>query len=217
MKVSILYQSISRFSTVTTDYQIAEQLNLELDYSDETGDYRKTNFPARHIYERVLPAIVEKHSDIYYHRGSPYSGHCKPTTDQTLGDLHQCEFENEGALQLLIQHLYIGNVWHGKQQSWHDWDILSGRFVSEFGMQVLDWSSCPVHTLNFRYREGYPNIRTVDYWLSGDISERYPQSRSVNYCICSADAYDRLFPSVNSNHNKASGFERRLEVIYLTP
>lgn len=26
-------------------------------------------------------------------------------------------------------------------------------------------------------RQGYPNIRTVDYWLGGDQSERYPQSR----------------------------------------
>lgn len=26
-------------------------------------------------------------------------------------------------------------------------------------------------------REGYPNIRTVDHWLGGDRTERYPQSR----------------------------------------
>jgi len=67
-------------------------------------------------------------------------------------------------------------VWHGSQEPWHNWDILAGRFVSEFGM------------------EGYPNIRTVDYWLDGDKSERYPQSR------------------INNNHNKADGFERRLEL-----
>lgn len=73
------------------DYQLAEQLGLELDYSDETGDFRKTNFPSRHIYERVLPLIVGKYSNIHYHRGSPYSGQGRPTTDQTLGDLHQCK------------------------------------------------------------------------------------------------------------------------------
>ena len=73
------------------DYQLAESLNLELDYSDEESDFRITNFPARHIYERLLPELVGKLSDIYYHRGSPYSGHGKPTTDPTLGDLHQCE------------------------------------------------------------------------------------------------------------------------------
>jgi len=27
------------------------------------------------------------------------------------------------------------------------------------------------------YREGYPNIRTVDFWLGGNKSERFPQSR----------------------------------------
>jgi hypothetical protein len=26
-------------------------------------------------------------------------------------------------------------------------------------------------------REGYPGIRTVDHWLGGDQTERYPQSR----------------------------------------
>ncbi|KAJ7498968.1 glycoside hydrolase family 2 protein [Mycena latifolia] len=143
-------------SVVIFDYQIAESLNLELDYSDEKSDYLKTNFPARHIYEHLLPAVVQELSDIFYHRGSPYSGQGKLTTDQAYGDLHQWR------------------VWHGSQESWHAWDSLAGRFVSEFGM------------------EGFPNIRTVDYWLDGDKSERYPQSR------------------INNNHNKADGFERRL-------
>lgn len=75
------------------DYQLAESLGLELDYADETSDFRKTNFPARYIYERTLPAVVEKLSDIYYHRSSPYSGQGQPTTDQTLGDLHQCWYQ----------------------------------------------------------------------------------------------------------------------------
>jgi len=42
--------------------------------------------------------------------------------------------------------------------------------------------------------EGYPNIRTVDYWLGGETRERFPQSR------------------INNSHNKADGFERRLEL-----
>ncbi|KAL9712669.1 hypothetical protein Ac2012v2_003906 [Leucoagaricus gongylophorus] len=152
------HPSIVIFAGNNEDYQIAESLNLDLDYTDETSDFRKTNFPARYIYENVLPEVVGTHSNIFYHRGSPYSGHGKPTTDKTFGDIHQW------------------NVWHGSQEPWHNWDILAGRFVSEFGM------------------EGYPNIRTVDYWLEGDKSERYPQSRVCN------------------NHNKADGFERRLEL-----
>jgi hypothetical protein len=73
------------------DYQVAESFGLQLDYSDETSDFRDTTFPARYIYERVLPKAVAEHSDIHYHRGSPYSGHGKPTTDRTYGDIHQCE------------------------------------------------------------------------------------------------------------------------------
>ena len=69
-------------------------MNLELDYNDEdpNSDFRKTTFPARHIYERLLPEIVGKLSDIYYHRASPYSGFGRPTTDKNFGDLHQCQF-----------------------------------------------------------------------------------------------------------------------------
>ena len=73
------------------DYQVAESFGLQLDYSDETSDFRDTTFPARYIYERVLPKVVAEHSNIHYHRGSPYSGHGKPTTDRTYGDIHQCE------------------------------------------------------------------------------------------------------------------------------
>ncbi|KAF9482428.1 glycoside hydrolase family 2 protein [Pholiota conissans] len=152
------HPSVVIFAGNNEDYQLAESENLQLDYSDETSDYRKTNFPARFIYERVLPSVVAEYSDVYYHRASPYSGHGKKTTDKTFGDLHQW------------------NVWHGSQEPWHNWDILAGRFVSEFGMQ------------------GYPDIRTVDYWLGGNKAERFPQSRT------------------NNNHNKADGFERRLEL-----
>lgn len=52
------------------------------------------------------------------------------------------------------------DVWHGSQEPWANWDILAGRFVSEFGMQ------------------GYPDIRTVDYWTDGQLSERFPQSKT---------------------------------------
>jgi beta-mannosidase len=75
----------------TTDYALAESMRLELDYDDENGDYRKTNFPARHIYERVLPEAVSRLSNIHYHRSSPYSGFGKRSSDQRYGDIHQCK------------------------------------------------------------------------------------------------------------------------------
>lgn len=76
--------------TNVSDYQVAESMHLELDYSDETSDFRKTNFPARYIYERVLPEIVGRLSDIHYHRSSPYSGQGKASTDRTLGGGYYC-------------------------------------------------------------------------------------------------------------------------------
>ncbi len=91
MKVFIYSHVLQAYALKSSaDYQVAESFNLELDYSDESSDFRKTNFPARYIYERVLPVAVGKYSNIHYHRASPYSGQGKPTTDQTLGDLHQC-------------------------------------------------------------------------------------------------------------------------------
>jgi beta-mannosidase len=73
------------------DYMLADRWEWELDYSDEKGPWDKTNFPAREIYERVLPAIVEKlGGDVPYWRSSPYGG--KFANDTTVGDgkLAQC-------------------------------------------------------------------------------------------------------------------------------
>ena len=47
-------------------------------------------------------------------------------------------------------------------------------------MSVTQGSGDRVHKLaHSLYRQAYPNIRTVDYWIGGDASERYPQSRCV--------------------------------------
>ena len=119
---------------MSPDYQVAESFKLELDYGDEHSDFRKTTFPARYIYERLLPSVVEKFSDIHYHRSSPYSGYGKPTTDKTFGDLHQCMPRCQPHRVDVANRAITGNVWHGSQEPWQNWDILAGRFVSEFGM-----------------------------------------------------------------------------------
>lgn len=118
-----------------TDYQLAESCKLQLDYSDEKSDFRDTDFPARYIYERLLPSVVGRLTDIHYHRSSPYSGFGKVTTDKNYGDLHQCErISGYPTTMSVIFTNFVGNVWHGSQEPWHNWDILAGRFVSEFGM-----------------------------------------------------------------------------------
>lgn len=81
------------------DYQYRETEDLDYDPQDENpSNWLKGTFPARYIYERVLPNVVAKLiPGTYYHFGSPYGG--KDTTDPTVGDLHQW------------------NVWHGKMRA----------------------------------------------------------------------------------------------------
>jgi beta-mannosidase len=69
--------------------------------------------------------------------------------------------------------------------------------------------------MGFYHRQGYPNIRTVDYWTGENKAERYPQSRCAaphpdtpRHCARLRVTYRRT----TVNHNKADGFERRIEL-----
>lgn len=150
------HPSVVIFAGNNEDYQVAESQGV-VDYDDNSGDYMHTKFPARHIYEVLLPEVVNRLSNVFYWPSSPFGG--KTSGDLTVGDVHQW------------------NVWHGTQEPWSNWDKLAGRFVSEFGMQ------------------GYPSMRTVREWFApGEEDQCFPQSR------------------ISVNHNKADGFERRLEL-----
>ncbi len=98
------------------DYQIVESLNAYDPSFD--GDFRQTAFPAREIYERLLPRIcAELDPTRPYWPGSPYGG--ASVLDQTVGDRHTWD------------------IWHGAMADYQDYPRYSGRFVSEFGMQAL--------------------------------------------------------------------------------
>lgn len=86
----------------------------------EPSDYQQIlqwggidDLPARKIYEHVLPEVVSRLTgdSIPYHRGSPYGGKGWDTADPTVGDIHQWD------------------VWAGKGLSYHDYDLLGGRFI----------------------------------------------------------------------------------------
>jgi beta-mannosidase len=69
------------------DYMLAERHGWELDMTDEQGPWDKTDFPARIIYERLLPSLVEAFGgDVPYWRSSPYGGTF--SNDTTVGDTH---------------------------------------------------------------------------------------------------------------------------------
>ena len=129
------------------DYQYMESENLEYDPEDhDPSNWLKTSFPARYIYEKILVDVTNKLvPEVYYHFGSPYGG--KDTRDPTVGDIHQWD------------------VWHGTQERYQNFDKLSGRFVSEFGM------------------EAFPNLRTIEEFLpeGHEDADLYAQSSSVDF------------------------------------
>ncbi|KAI9890623.1 MAG: hypothetical protein M1814_003821 [Vezdaea aestivalis] len=101
------------------DYQIMETEKLTYDRDERDPlKWLKSDFPARIIYEKILPEALQAHyPDAIYRCGSPWGG--TSTRDPTVGDLHQW------------------NVWHGNQEPYQNYDKLAGRFVSEFGMQAF--------------------------------------------------------------------------------
>lgn len=99
------------------DYQVQERYKLDYDYANKDPDsWLKSSFPARYIYEYLLPELLKEHDPHnLYHPSSPW-GDGKPWADLTVGDMHQW------------------NIWHGTMEKYQDAAAMSGRFVSEFGM-----------------------------------------------------------------------------------
>jgi len=133
---------------------VQEANGLEYNYEDKNPDnWLKTNFPARYIYERLLPEAVSKYSpSVAYHPGSPW-GDGKKTSDPTVGDLHQW------------------NVWHGTQEKYQIFDSLGGRFNSEFGMEAFPHLDT-IHTFVTDPKDLYPQSHTLDFHNKADGHER---------------------------------------------
>ncbi|RMD41846.1 hypothetical protein DV735_g3268, partial [Chaetothyriales sp. CBS 134920] len=142
------------------DYQVRESANLDYDswggysslgynalgyrWGSDRDKWLKTNFPARYLYEELLPRIVmEEVPGIPYHPGSPW-GDGKITTDPKVGDLHQW------------------NVWHGSQEKYQTYDSLGGRFNSEFGMQAFPHMDT-VKTFVQNEDDLYPQSHVMDF------------------------------------------------------
>lgn len=134
------------------DYQIAEVYGLQWDKNNDTGNYLKTDFPARHIYERLIPQALRRlHPDVAYKPGSPWGG--SGTRDPMVGDIHQWD------------------VWHGTQERYQHWDRLGGRFVSEFGMEGLPSMETLRRCITMP-KELYPQSRLMDFHNKAVGAER---------------------------------------------
>jgi beta-mannosidase len=109
------------------DYQIQEKYHL--DYAPDDPDpesWLHSSFPARYIYEHHLPSLLSSLDPAaLYHPSSPWGkgkqyqpADDRWTTDPTIGDLHQW------------------HIWHGTMNRHQQAPQMSGRFVSEFGMEA---------------------------------------------------------------------------------
>ncbi|KAL6833315.1 glycoside hydrolase family 2 protein [Trichoderma sp. SZMC 28015] len=113
------HPSVIAWAGNNEDYQVQERYKLDYDFENKDPEsWLKSSFPARYIYEHLLPTWVEAEDPgKIYHPSSPW-GDGKPTADPTVGDIHQW------------------NIWHGAMNKYQEAAGMGGRFVSEFGMEA---------------------------------------------------------------------------------
>lgn len=89
------HPSVIAWAGNNEDYQVQERYKLDYDYENKDSEsWLKSTFPARYIYEHLLPKIVkEEDPQQIYHPSSPW-GDGKPTADPTVGDIHQWNSES---------------------------------------------------------------------------------------------------------------------------
>ncbi|KAK4158836.1 hypothetical protein QBC43DRAFT_138796 [Cladorrhinum sp. PSN259] len=131
------------------DYQLIERYNLHYDFSDQNpNSWLQTDFPARYIYEHLLPTLVsqETSTSALYHPSSPWGNGTSTTlkVDPAVGDIHQW------------------NMWHGEAKPFQLLPEMGGRFVSEFGMEAYPHLET-IHKFVTDEKERYPGSKTVDF------------------------------------------------------
>lgn len=142
------------FAGNNEDYQVQEQCGLTYNYEDKNEqNWLRTNFPARYIYESLLPRVMAAElPSVPYHPGSPW-GDGKISSDPTVGDMHQW------------------NVWHGTQEKYQIFDSLGGRFNSEFGMEAFPHIAT-IKSFVQNEEDLYPQSHVIDFHNKADGHER---------------------------------------------
>ncbi|KAF2124870.1 glycoside hydrolase family 2 protein [Dothidotthia symphoricarpi CBS 119687] len=148
------HPSIIIYAGNNEDYQVQESFDLTYNYEDKDPEsWLKTDFPARYIYEKLLPEVVAAESPhVPYHPGSPWGDGLKTSTT-TVGDMHQW------------------NVWHGTQEKYQIFDTLGGRFNSEFGMEAFPHIDTIKHYCTDE-SQLYPQSHMLDFHNKADGHER---------------------------------------------
>ena len=131
------------------DYQLIERYGLEYNFDEDKDpdSWLKSTFPARYIYEHLLPKVVDEEAPgAVYHPGSPWGNGVSTTlaVDATVGDIHQW------------------NMWHGDMKPYQKLPDMGGRFVSEFGMEAYPHLET-MHKFVSKPSERYPGSTTMDF------------------------------------------------------
>ncbi|AEO64472.1 glycoside hydrolase family 2 protein [Thermothielavioides terrestris NRRL 8126] len=140
------------------DYQLIERYNLEYNFESDKDplSWLKSTFPARYIYEYLLPNIVKAESpSAIYHPGSPWGNGTSTTlkVDPTVGDVHQWD------------------LWNGEARPWQQLPQMGGRFVSEFGMVAYPHADS-LERFVTDPAERYAGSRTMDFHNKAVVHER---------------------------------------------
>ncbi|KAJ9602279.1 hypothetical protein H2200_013134 [Cladophialophora chaetospira] len=141
------------------DHMFADKYNAQYDYDDHNPEnWLKTDWPARIIYDKILPEICASHvPEIPYHPGSPWGG--KPAMDPTIGDVHAWDVWMKASAQYPYQ-------WYYK---------IAGRFVSEFGLKSYP-SVKTIEGYVTDPHERHPQSRVLDAHLKA--SSKSPWARN---------------------------------------
>lgn len=137
------------------DYMFAEIFKLEYDRADENPEnWVKSNFPGRYYYEITLKEVTERLCPrVPYHLSSPFGG--SYANDPLVGDIHSWQ------------------VWMADQPRYpyQEYEKLTGRFVSEFGMKSFPCSRT-MNALISDPKQRHPQSATLDAWHMAPEDQR---------------------------------------------
>ena len=190
------HPSIVLYAGNNEDYQVAEFHKLEYDIEDKDPeswlrlDSERSTFPARYIYEYLLPRILaeETSKDMPYWPSSPFSPGGRLSSDPRTGDVHEWDGKSSRFLASNSISSEVCTVWHGRQKPYQLYATLGGRFVSEFGMQAL------------------PNLDTIKYFAH-NASDRHSQSAIMDFHNKAEGHERRIAGYLAENLRDAPNFE----------
>ncbi len=152
------------------DYAIARE-HYDPEFS---GDFLDTAFPARAIYERLLPALCEELDPTRpYWPGSPFGG--MMGEDTTVGDVH------------------VWNVWQNGNIPYQSYPEFAGRFVSEYGMESLP--ALGTIATFASPEERYPQSRTMDHHNKAESGAQRLMAYIINNVRIAADLEGYVYTS----------------------